>query len=283
MKRRACVLLTVVNILLIAINIIVIPYIYKGVYKTHVFWGINLYVATSTVLMLINKGEKMSFVILNSVLTALSFIWLILYMPKFTPAGAVKYLSSLDEFKSAKVYQDASNPVNSERASFFIKGKYNIIVERDPDNKEHISFNPRSGAYKALKSTGIKSTLVSDFFEYAEFDQDFLDRLNAATGDSNKIRSLLMEYRNKYAEEMVKYYNLIMELFNEEEKEAFRQDQAEWRSYLLSHKNFIEDYYSNKDGGIYISDIPALESECYQYKSRASSLKYMYNKLSVGQ
>ena len=187
MEKRACAALAAINFLLIAFNIIFISSLYMGAYKTFLFWGINLYVFTSSILMVINKKESVGFIALNIALTLISFIWLIVYMPKFTPNNAVKYILAQKEFAGAKeVYLDASNPLNNDRASFFIKNGYNIIVDYGENNKERISFNPRSGKYKIASEATINSSQFSDFAGNANFDQEFLDEVKSSNGDKNK-------------------------------------------------------------------------------------------------
>ena len=282
MRRRACAALAVINFLLIAVNIIVIPVVYNGVYKTFLFWGINLYVATSSILMIINRKEPRSFIWLNAVLTIISFAWLIMYLPKFTPQNAVNYISSREEFRSAKdIYIDSSNPVNPDiRGSLFVKGGYNVIADYGSSKKVFLSFNPVSGSYKTTEDNERISSSLMLFDNTFEKEYEFEEKYKLVKDDFNKLKSLLIEYRNDKSGEVRLYYNQLLRILNGKEKEKLINDQSEWLRYVYEHKTRVGEIYSGENNLMFNDDIMELENECCQYKARAQILEYMYNRIS---
>ena len=277
MKKAICLSVIIFNILFISGAILCEKYIFMGVYKTALFWGVSLYALTATTIMLINTREFPVFMWINVLLTFIAIVWFFIYMPKFKPAEALSEIKKDSKLASYELISDPVTPVEKANVSGFIKGSYRFIDKNNPEIA--FVFNPVTGSYYRAFSENTDIILPSKTI--TEIDKAFEEEYNLIPDSDSYAKILLVvKYKNIWMENLNKTYNELLYIINDDSKELLIKDQNEWTENLNNANLLSESILSER----YKSDINLnmfeLENSMYHIRTRAIKLKRIYERIN---
>lgn len=283
MKKSLNIILAAVNVLLILIYMYVSRKIFLGVYISYLFWGISLYVLTSSCILLTNNKKAKIMQGMNVLLTVVSIAWFIIYMPVYTPSEAIDVLKASNEFDyTYSFYINESDPVDIGAInSYFVKSAYNIIAEGK--EKFNVKFNPVSGKFSVeTDADSVSKSIISLPGDgYYTIDEEFMAKLENAGSSYHEIFIILKDYMEKWQSKLDYCYNTLYNLLGDEAKESLKEDQSKWESTNSEQLLFEESIYFSEFGEGHKLDILKFESRCRLVRERAIFLNNMLSKFKV--
>lgn len=283
MKRKINLALIVLNLLLILVYLYVSQKVFLGAYVTYFFWGISLYVFTSSGIMLTNYNQGKFMHWANMVLTVISVVWFIIYMPSYTPEKAMEVLRESNEFdESYSFYIDENAPIEEGAVDgTFVRSAYNIIAAGK--EKFNVKFNPASGNFNVETDADSisKSIITIPGDGYYTIDEEFKAELSESKNSYHEILALLKDYSQKWKSKLDYCYKTLYNLLGEEGKIVLSDDQKKWEEDLKEQRIRLVNLYSSEFGEGYKLDILREEAECRAIRERALYLNDILSKFSV--
>jgi len=283
MKKKINIALIAVNILLILMYFYVSQKIFLGAYVTYFFWGISLYVFTSSGIMLANNSQNKFMHWANTVLTLISVVWFFLYMPPYTPEKAIEHLKESNEFDSSYTFCiDENNPIDDGAVGgTFVRSAYNIVAEGS--ERFNVKFNPASGKFNvSTDADSISKSMITIPGEgFYTIDEEFKALLSESNNSYHGLLALLKDYSQKWQSKLDYCYNTLYNLLSGDTRILLEEDQKKWKEESTERRMKLMNLYSSEFGDGYKLDILRAEALCRDIRERALYLNDILSKFSV--
>lgn len=257
---------------------IVEKYIFLGVYKTALFWGVSLYSLTATTIIMINTRKFPVFIWVNVLLTVIAIMWFFIYMPKYTPEKALLKLKSEQQiYVDLNLVSDPVTPVVKSNITSFVKGSYRFIGKDNYDCA--VVFNPYTGEY--YDSYSQDSDIILPSSTITEIDRAFEDEYNLiADNDSYAKILVLSKYKKIWFKEANDIYNKLLSVLKDDNKILLINDQKAWTEKYESENNLSTSILSERYTSGNNLDLYELENSMYYARARAQKLKRIYDRIN---
>ncbi len=277
MKKLVCIPLIIINFVFIFAAILTERYVYPGIYKTTLFWGISLYALVCSCIILINERDFPVMMWINTAITIIAIVWFFLYLPKYSKTEALNIISTDGRYQEYSMIADPVKPVESTNISNFIKGSYRFIASNNPGIS--IVFNPVSGKYDLSYSND--ADVIPPSKNTSPLDISFEEEYNLiADNDNYKKFELLLKYKNRWLSELEKNYNKLYNVLTDENKALFNNEMKKWRDSYESEKTFDSSVFSQRYADSVNIDMYILENSMYQIRDKALELLRIYDKIN---
>lgn len=152
-----------------------------------------------------------------------------------------------------------------------------IEVDKAVSSVSPLKTSPQDVSGEIIPTTANSIPEKSNDDSLYDLDKKFNEEINKTNGVTSEMVDVLLKYSALWKEDMNQYYDLLMEVMDEEGKAMLSDSQAAWEEYSQKNHQLILHCNSMmyEGGGSYLEVLEA-ELDHKKYRERAVELEDLY-------